>query len=38
MGHGTTKTAGYKKTLEVIDVLKPGAKKEFVQYNRKKLH
>ena len=38
MGHGTTKTAGYKKTLEVIDVIKPGAKKEFVQYNRKKLH
>ena len=38
MGVGTTKTAGYKKTLEVIEVIKPGAKKEFIQYNRKKLH
>ena len=38
MGIGTNKTKGYKKMLEVIDMLKPGAKKEFVQHNRKKLH
>jgi len=38
MDIGTTKTVGYKKMLEVIDMLKPGAKKEFVQHNRKKLH
>jgi len=38
MGIGTTKTAGYKKTLKVIDMLKRGAKKDFIQHNRKKLH
>ena len=38
MAIGTTKTVGYKKMLEVIDMLKPGARKEFVQHNRKKLH
>ena len=38
MGVGTTKTAGYKKMLEVIDILKPGAKKDFIQYNKRKLH
>ena len=31
-------TEGYKKMLEVIDILKPGAKKDFVQYNKRKLH
>ena len=38
MGVGTTKTVGYKKMLEVIDFVKPGAKKDFIEYNRKKLH
>ena len=38
MNNRTPQTDGYKKMLEVIDFLKPGAKKDFVQYNRKKLH
>jgi hypothetical protein len=38
MGVGTTKTVGYKKMLEVIDFVKPGAKKDFIEYNKKKLH
>jgi len=38
MGVSTTKTDGYKKMLEVIDMLKPGAKKDFIKYNKKKLH
>ena len=38
MGVGTTRTAGYKKMLEVIDFVKPGAKKDFTEYNKKKLH
>ena len=38
MGIGTTKTTGYKKMLEVIDFVKPGARKDFAEYNRKKLH
>ena len=38
MGIGTNRTDGYKKMLKVIDMLKPGAKKEFVQHNKKKLH
>ena len=38
MGVGTTKTAGYKKMLEVIDFVKPGAKNDFIEHNRKKLH
>jgi len=38
MGIGTTKTAGYKKMLEVIDFVKPGAKKDFTDYNKRKLH
>ena len=33
-----SQTEGYKKMLEVIDILKPGAKKDFVQYNKRKLH
>jgi len=36
---GTTpQTKGYKKMLEVIDILKPGAKNDFVQYNKRRLH
>ena len=38
MSNRTPQTAGYKKMLEVVDFLKPGAKKDFIQYNRKKLH
>ena len=38
MGIGTTKTDGYKKMLEVLDFLKPGARKDFSEYNKKKLH
>ena len=38
MGVGTTKTAGYKKMLEILDFLKPGARKDFTEYNKKKLH
>ena len=28
---------GYKKLLEVIDILKPGAKNEFIKYNQGKI-
>ena len=38
INHRTPQTDGYKKMLEVIDLLNPGAKKDFVQYNKKKLH
>ena len=31
-------TKGYKKMLEVIDILKPGAKNDFVQHNKRRLH
>tara|TARA_B100000809_G_C15071222_1_gene506090 strand:+ start:650 stop:874 length:225 start_codon:yes stop_codon:yes gene_type:complete len=38
MNHRTPLTEGYKKMLKVIDILKPGAKKDFVRYNKRKLH
>ncbi len=38
MAVGTQQSKGYKKMLKVIDFLKPGAKKDFVQYNKRKLH
>jgi len=38
MGVSTNGTAGYKKMLEIIDFIKPGARKEFTTYNKKKLH
>ena len=38
MDHRTPLTEGYKKMLKIIDILKPGAKKDFIDYNRKKLH
>ena len=38
MNHRTPLTKGYKKMLKVIDILKPGAKKDFVEYNKRKLH
>ena len=31
-------TEGYKKMLAVLDVLKPGTRKDFIQHNKKKLH
>jgi len=34
----TVKTEGYKKMLKIIDMLKPGAKKEFVKHNKRSLH
>ena len=38
MDHRTPLTEGYKKMLKIIDILKPGARKEFTQYNKRKLH
>ncbi len=29
---------GYKQMLKVLDMLKPGTKKDFIEYNRGKLH
>lgn len=31
-------TKGYKKMLEVLELLKPGTKKDFIKRNKKKLH
>ena len=28
-------SGGYKKILDIIDILKPGSKKEFVEFNEK---
>ena len=38
MTNHTPLTKGYKKMLQVIDILKPGAKKDFTEYNKRKLH
>ena len=38
MSSGIQQSKGYKKMLKVIDFLKPGARKDFVQYNKRKLH
>ena len=38
MNNRTPQTEGYKKMLKIIDILKPGARKEFTQYNKRKLH
>ena len=38
MNNRVPQTEGYKKMLKIIDMLKPGAKKDFTDYNRKKLH
>ena len=27
-------TKGYKKLLDVLEILKPGSKKDFIKYNR----
>ena len=34
----TQYTKGYKKMLEVLDLLKPGTKEDFIKHNKKKLH
>ena len=31
-------TAGYKKMLQVLEILKPGSKEDIIKHNRKKLH
>jgi bifunctional DNA-binding transcriptional regulator/antitoxin component of YhaV-PrlF toxin-antitoxin module len=38
MSRETQQTEGYKKMLKVLDLLKPGAEKDFKDYNRSKLH
>ena len=38
MSRDTQQTEGYKKMLKVLDLLKPGAEKDFKDYNRSKLH
>ena len=38
MSQETQQTAGYKKMLDVLDMLKPGTKDDFIKHNRKKLH
>ena len=38
MNNEMQQTQGYKKMLEVLDLLKPGSKKNFIEHNRKKLH
>ena len=38
MSRETQQTEGYKKMLKVLDLVKPGAEKDFKKYNRSKLH
>ena len=38
MSNEQQQTKGYKQMLKVLDVLKPGTKKQFIEYNRGKLH
>ena len=38
MNNRVPQTEGYKKMLKIIDMLKPGAKKDFTDYNKRKLH
>ena len=38
MNNKMQQTQGYKKMLEVLDLLKPGSKKDFIEHNRKELH
>ena len=38
MNRNTQQTEGYKKMLKVLDLLKPGAEKDFKDYNKNKLH
>ena len=38
MNRDTQQTEGYKKMLKVLDLLKPGAEKDFKDYNKNKVH
>tara|TARA_B100001057_G_C22483308_1_gene807276 strand:- start:109 stop:333 length:225 start_codon:yes stop_codon:yes gene_type:complete len=38
MDNETQHTAGYKKMLQVLEILKPGSKENIIKHNRKKLH
>ena len=38
MDNETQHTAGYKKMLQVLEILKPGSKEDIIKHNRKKLH
>ena len=38
MNNETQHTAGYKKMLQVLEILKPGSKEDIIKHNRKKLH
>ena len=38
MTNETQHTAGYRKMLQVLEILKPGTKKDFLKHNKKKLH
>jgi hypothetical protein len=38
MNQKTQHSKGYKKMLQVLDLLKPGAKEQFDKYNKGKLH
>ena len=38
MNNETQHTAGYKKMLQVLEILKPGSKEDIIKHNKKKLH
>ena len=38
MTNETQHTAGYRKMLQVLEILKPGTKEDFLKHNKKKLH
>ncbi len=38
MTNETQHTAGYRKMLQVLEILKPGTKEDFIKHNKKKLH
>ena len=33
-----TNSLAYKKLLDVLDLLQPGARKDFINYNKRKMH
>ena len=37
MNSKVVNSTGYRKLLDVIDILKPGAKNEFIKYNQGKI-
>ena len=37
MNSKVVNSKGYKKLLDIIDVLKPGAKNEFIRHNQKRI-